>query len=108
MSSEVLREFAECRERSIVQILEVHFNTHIYGLCLGHVADDAPEDAELEEELAEALDRITTAMANLFSDLSVTCWDAAVLIGLELDALLDDMPYLHFHDNDYFEDGGLL
>ena len=104
MSEDMLRTFAECRERSIVQILEREFDTHIYGICLGHTDDDAPEDPEVEQDLMDDMERIASALSNVFSDLSLTCWDAAVLIGFELDGLAEEMPYMHFHRNDYFDD----
>ncbi len=100
----MLRVFAENRERSISQILLRDFDTPIYGLCLGHADEDAPEDEGVEQDMIEDMNRITNVMAVMFSDLKLTTYDAALLISQEIDFLMDDMPGLHFHDNDYFDD----
>ena len=100
----MLRLFAENRERSISQILLRDFGTPIYGLCLGHADEDAPEDAGVEQDMIDDMERITNVMAVMFSDLKLTTYDAALLISQEIDFLMDDMPALHFHNNDYFDD----
>lgn len=99
----MVRVMAECRERSIVQVLEEDFGVHIYGMCMGPYFEGAPS-VEDEELAADQFEAITNAVSVVFSDMSLTTSDAAVMIAHELDFFMDEMPGLHFHSNDYFDD----